>query len=304
MDATTPKYSMDRYFEIRNQVLPLLSKVGYNTDDIPSVPISSFDGDNLIERSTNFDWYKGPTLLEAIEKMKQPTKPSNLPLRLPIMDFYKIGGIGVVPVGRVETGSLCPGMSVTFAPTGLQTEVKSVEIYPRILATRLQAEANSSEMHRETLDVAYPGDIVGFNVDISATDLKQGYVASNTNEDPAKEATHFISHVIITNLPGQISEGYTPILHCHTSHIAVIFDELIYKVDNFSTKIIEKNPPFLKDGDACLINMIPTKPMVVEPISIYPPLGRFAVLDWHGTVAVGVVVSVTKKITESGLKKN
>ncbi|KEH18234.1 elongation factor 1-alpha, putative [Medicago truncatula] len=91
----------------------------------------------------------GPTLLEAIDRMKEPKRPSNLPLRLPIMDFYKIGGIGVVSVGRVETGCLCPGMSVTFAPTGLQIEVQSVKMYPGILATKLQAEVNSSQMHRE-----------------------------------------------------------------------------------------------------------------------------------------------------------
>jgi len=255
----------------------------------------------LIERSTNFDWYKGPTLLEAIDIMKELERPSNLPLRLSIQDFYNIGGIGDVPVGHVETGCLRPGMSVTFAPTGLQAEVKSVEMYP---GTRLQAEANSSEMHREPLDMAYPGDIVRFNVNVSATDLKQGYVASNPEDDPAKEVAHFTSHVIITNHPSQIEEGYTPILHCHTSHIPVKFAKLIYKVDNRSRELIEKCPPFLKNGDTCLIKMIPTEPMVVEPFSLYSPLSRFVVQDLHQIVAVGVVINVTRKITKSTLKKN
>ena len=68
------------------------------------VPISGFQGDNMIERSTNMDWYKGPILLEALDLIEPPKRPSDKPLRLPLQDVYKIGGIGTVPVGRVETG--------------------------------------------------------------------------------------------------------------------------------------------------------------------------------------------------------
>lgn len=68
------------------------------------MPISGFQGDNMIERSTNMDWYKGPILLEALDLIEPPKRPSDKPLRLPLQDVYKIGGIGTVPVGRVETG--------------------------------------------------------------------------------------------------------------------------------------------------------------------------------------------------------
>ncbi|KAK8486576.1 hypothetical protein V6N12_001431 [Hibiscus sabdariffa] len=108
MDATTPKYSKARYDEIVKEVSSYLKKVGYNPDKIPFVPISGFEGDNMIERSTNLDWYKGPTLLEALDQINEPKRPSDKPLRLPLQDVYKIGGIGTVPVGRVETGVLKP----------------------------------------------------------------------------------------------------------------------------------------------------------------------------------------------------
>jgi len=71
MDATTPKYSKARYDEIVKEVGSYLKKVGYNPDKIPFVPISGFEGDNMIERSTNLDWYKGPTLLEALDQRAQ-----------------------------------------------------------------------------------------------------------------------------------------------------------------------------------------------------------------------------------------
>ncbi|EFH68683.1 T6D22.2 [Arabidopsis lyrata subsp. lyrata] len=292
MDATTPKYSKARYDEIIKEVSSYLKKVGYNPDKIPFVPISGFEGDNMIERSTNLDWYKGPTLLEALDQINEPKRPSDKPLRLPLQDVYKIGGIGTVPVGRVETGMIKPGMVVTFAPTGLTTEVKSVE------------------MHHESLLEALPGDNVGFNVkNVAVKDLKRGYVASNSKDDPAKGAANFTSQVIIMNHPGQIGNGYAPVLDCHTSHIAVKFSEILTKIDRRSGKEIEKEPKFLKNGDAGMVKMTPTKPMVVETFSEYPPLGRFAVRDMRQTVAVGVIKSVDKKdptgakVTKAAVKK-
>ncbi|GFQ05770.1 elongation factor 1-alpha [Phtheirospermum japonicum] len=272
MDATTPKYSKSRYDEIVKEVSSYLKKVGYNPDKI--------------------SFYKGPTLLEALDMISEPKRPSDKPLRLPLQEVYKIGGIGTVPVGRVETGIIKPGMLVTFAPTGLTTEVKSVE------------------MHHEALQEALPGDNVGFNVkNVAVKDLKRGYVASNSKDDPAKEAASFTSQVIIMNHPGQIGQGYAPVLDCHTSHIAVKFAELVTKIDRRSGKELEKEPKFLKNGDAGMVKMVPTKPMVVETFAEYPPLGRFAVRDMRQTVAVGVIKSVEKKdpsgakVTKAAAKK-
>ncbi len=98
-----------------------MKKVGYKPDTIPFIPISGWNGDNMIDRSVNMGWYKGPTLLEALDKIEPPKRPTEKPLRLPLQDVYKIGGIGTVPVGRVETGILKPGMSVVFAPGDAKT---------------------------------------------------------------------------------------------------------------------------------------------------------------------------------------
>merc|ERR1712072_51578 len=253
----------------------------------------------MIDNSSNCPWYKGweketkagkssgKTLLEAIDAIDPPSRPTDKPLRLPLQDVYKIGGIGTVPVGRVETGTIKPGMVAVFAPSGLTTEVKSVE------------------MHHESMDQAIPGDNVGFNVkNVSVKELKRGYVASDSKNDPAKEAASFVAQVIIMNHPGQISQGYCPVLDCHTSHIACKFAELQVKMDKRSGKKLEDNPKFLKNGEAGLVNLVPSKPMCVESFKTYPPLGRFAVRDMRQTVAVGVIKSVLKKEGDGKVTKS
>ncbi|ETL93490.1 elongation factor 1-alpha 2, partial [Phytophthora nicotianae] len=193
-------------------------------------------------------------------------------------DVYKIGGIGTVPVGRVETGVIKPGMVATFGPVGLSTEVKSVE------------------MHHESLPEAVPGDNVGFNVkNVSVKELRRGYVASDSKNDPAKGTQDFTAQVIVLNHPGQIGNGYSPVLDCHTAHVACKFKEITEKMDRRSGKVLETAPKFVKSGDACMVILEPSKPMTVESFQEYPPLGRFAVRDMRQTVAVGVIKSVTKK---------
>jgi elongation factor 1-alpha len=302
MDATKPEaFSQERFEEIKSNVATYIKKIGYSPQGIPFVPISGWTGDNLIEQSVNMPWYKGwnverkeggnasgYTLMDAIDALIPPVRPLDKPLRLPLQDVYKIGGIGTVPVGRVETGVLRPGMVATFAPTNANAEVRSVE------------------MHHDNLEEAIPGNNVGFNIrGLAVKDLRRGYVASNSKDDPAKEALSFKAQVIVLNHPNEIKAGYTPVLDCHTSHIACKFAELLEKVDRRTGKKLEDNPAGVKSGDSAIVKIIPSKPMCVEAFSQYAPLGRFAVRDMKTTVAVGVVKEVEKRMDDNkGLKEN
>jgi elongation factor 1-alpha len=286
MDDKSVQYSEERYSEIKDEVSKFLKKVGYKTKKIHFIPISGWNGDNMLTRSDNMPWYNGPILLEALDGLKPPKRPVDKPLRLPLQDVYKIGGIGTVPVGRVETGVLRPNMVVTFAPVGLTTEVKSVE------------------MHHESLEEAVPGDNVGFNVKgVSVKEIKRGYVASDSRRDPASGATSFTAQVIVLNHPNGFGAGYTPVLDCHTAHIACRFVNIQYKMDKRTGKKLEDNPSRVKSGEACIADLEPSKPMCVEAYSEYAPLGRFAVRDMRQTVAVGVIKSVVKGELQTSTKK-
>lgn len=278
MDHGSVNYSEERYNEIKKEASDFLKKTGYNPAKIEFVPISGWSGENLIEKATLMPWYKGPSLIEAIDKMTAPVRPSDKPLRIPINDVYKIGGIGTVPVGRVETGVLKPGMTIKFTPSNLTSEIKTIE------------------MHHEQVPEAQPGDNVGFNVkNIAVKDLRRGYVASDTKNDPAIECENFVAQVIVLNHPGQITNGYSPVIDCHTCHISCKFEEILQKIDRRSSKVIEEAPKFIKSGESAIVRMKPQKSICVEPFTTYPPLGRFAVRDMKQTVAVGVIKEVEKK---------
>jgi elongation factor 1-alpha len=328
------QWSEDRFNEIVKETSSFIKKVGYNPKAVAFVPISGWHGDNMLEESPNMPWFKGwtketkggsskgKTLLDAIDAIEPPVRPSDKPLRLPLQDVYKIGGIGTVPVGRVETGIIKAGMVVTFAPSNVTTEVKSVE------------------MHHEQLEQGNPGDNVGFNVkyvsvkysreknvltaayrNVSVKDIRRGNVASDSKNDPAKEAASFNAQVIVLNHPGQIGAGYAPVLDCHTAHIACKFAELLEKIDRRTGKVMEASPKFVKSGDACIVKLVPSKPMVclpesafsaeltnafqcVESYNEYPPLGRFAVRDMRQTVAVGIIKGVDKTDKSGGKGKS
>jgi len=278
MDEKTVSWSQSRFEEIQKEVAEYLKKVGYNPAKVPFVPISGWHGDNMLEKSPNLTWFKGPTLLEALDAIIPPKRPVDKPLRLPLQDVYKIGGIGTVPVGRVETGVLKPGITVYFAPSNVSTEVKSVE------------------MHHEAVQEAIPGDNVGFNIkNVAVKDIRRGNVCGDAKNDPPKEAASFYAQVIVLNHPGQIGNGYCPVLDCHTAHIACKFAEIKEKIDRRTGTVLEAEPKFVKSGDCAMVTLTPNKPMCVEAFSDYPPLGRFAVRDMKQTVAVGVIKSVEKK---------
>jgi len=282
MDDKSVNFESGRYEEIKKEVSGYIKKIGYNPEKVDFVPISGWCGDNMLEKSPNMGWYKGPTLLEALDRISEPKRPTDKPLRIPLQDVYKIAGIGTVPVGRVETGILKPGVIVTFAPSGVTSEVKSVE------------------MHHTALTEATPGDNVGFNVkNVSVKDIKRGNVAGDSKNDPPQETTEFLAQVIILNHPGQIHNGYCPVLDCHTAHIACKFSDIQTKIDRRSGKELEKSPKNIKSGDAAMIVLVPSKPMCVETFADYPPLGRFAVRDMRQTVAVGVIKEVTRRVKES-----
>jgi elongation factor 1-alpha len=277
IDDTKPAYDKSRYDAVQADVNKLAKSVGYKDDQIQFVPVSAFVGDNIKEKG-KVDWWSGDTMLKAIDKFNVPEKPTNLPLRWPIQDVYTIKGVGTVPVGKIETGVMKPGQQLIFKPSmkpgGVTGECKTIE------------------MHHEQLSQAIPGDNVGVNLrGIAKNEIRRGDVAGPTN-DPPTVAKSFTAQIMVLNHPSVITKGYTPVFHCYTAQVACRFEEILKKLDPRTGQVKEENPDFIKTGDAAIVKVIPTRPMVIESSKKIPQLGRFAIRDMGQTVAAGICLEV------------
>ncbi|PIN99810.1 translation elongation factor EF-1 subunit alpha [archaeon CG10_big_fil_rev_8_21_14_0_10_43_11] len=273
----TINYDQAKYDAVKKEVTELLKSVGYDMSKVQMIPTSAIGGDNIIAKGDKLTWYSGPTLKEAFDNFVIPEAPVELPLRLPIQDVYSIKGIGTVPVGKVETGVFKKGQKIVFMPSGAQGEVKSIE------------------MHHEEIEKAEPGDNVGFNVrGVAKEDIRRGDVVG-TPDQPPTVAKRFEARIFVLRHPTVLTPGYTPVFHCHTAQVACKFVKLKQKLDPRTGAVKEENPEFLRNGDAAIVELEPTKPMVIEERGVIPQMASFAIRDMGQTVAAGICTKILEK---------
>jgi len=281
MDIAGVDYSQKRFEEVKAQVQTLLKSVGYKIADIPFVPVASLKGENIVKKSDKMPWYTGKTLLETIDELKEPEKPTNLPMRMPIQDVYNITGIGVVPVGRIETGIMKVGDKVMAVPgregKGVPGEVKSIE------------------MHHEAMNQAEPGDNVGVSVrGFGKKDIARGDVIGPADNVPPV-VTEFTAQIVVLNHPSVITVGYTPVFHIHTAQVACQVVSIEKKLNPATGEVLQEKPDFIKNGDAAIVKIKPIQPLVIERQKDIPQMSRFAVRDSGQTVAAGMCIDLVKK---------
>jgi elongation factor 1-alpha len=274
-------YAEARYKEAKDAAEKVLKLVGFNTAKINFIPISGWKGDNLVKKSTNMPWYKGSTLAEALDTLEPPEKPVNKPLRVPIQDVYSITGVGTVPVGRVETGTMKPNDKVVVMPSGAIGEIKSIET------------------HHTQMESAEAGDNVGFNLrGVDKKQIKRGDMIGRADNQPTV-AKEFEARLIVIHHPTAIAPGYTPVLHAHTAQVAATISSFLSKIDPRTGATTEQDPKFLKTGDAAIVRIKPVRPLPIETFKDFPEIGRFALRDMGTTIGAGVVLSVTEKYDPS-----
>ena len=268
-------YKEDAYKAVVEKGRELIKQCGYKPDNVPFIPVSGWKGDNLVKKSENLSWYSGKTLLEAFDDFTVPDKPTGKPLRLPVQDVYSITGVGTVPVGRVETGSMKPNDKIIVMPSGATGEIKSIET------------------HHQEMPSAQAGDNIGFNLrGIEKKDIKRGDVLG-TPDNPPTVAAEFKAQIIVIHHPTALAPGYTPVMHCHTAQVAATITAFESKIDPATGGTSEENPKFLKVGDAAIVRIKPVRPTCIETFQEFPEMGRFALRDMGATIAAGVVKEIT-----------
>jgi len=274
-------YDEAKFKKTSEEVSAVIKQAGYKPDEVPFIAGSALIGDNIAKKSDKMSWYKGPTVLEQIDKFPAPEKPTNLPMRMPIQDVYDITGIGTVPVGKVETGIMKVGQKVIILPgrsgTGISGEVRSIEA------------------HHEQLQEAEAGDNVGINIrGVGKKDMTRGDVICDAAA-PASIVEEFEAQVAVINHPTVIAKGYTPVFHVHTAQVPCQFVELKARLDPATGQVAQENPDFLKNGDVAIVRIKPIGNLVLESADKNPHMARFAIRDAGVTVAAGVCKSLVEK---------
>ena len=274
-------YSEDKFKKVVEDVSTIIKQAGYKPEEVPFLAGSALMGDNIANKSDKMPWYKGPTVLEQVDKFPAPEKPTGLPMRMPIQDVYEITGIGTVPVGKIETGIMKIGQKVIVLPgrsgTGIEGEVRSIEA------------------HHEQLKEGEAGDNVGINIrGVGKKDMARGDVICDA-ANPAPIVEEFEAQIAVINHPTVIAKGYTPVFHVHTAQVPCQFVELVSKLDPASGQVSEENPDFLKNGDVAIVKIKPIGNLVLESADKNPNMARFAIRDAGVTVAAGVCKSLTEK---------
>ncbi|MEM4511309.1 MAG: translation elongation factor EF-1 subunit alpha [Nanopusillaceae archaeon] len=285
----TVNYDQKRFEQIKEMVINLAKSIGYdpNKNIKAIIPISAYNGDNVVQRSEKMSWYNGPTVYEALDLLEEPPRLVDKPFRLAIEDVYSIKGVGTVPVGKVESGKLKPGDRIVILPSkkpnGVLGEVKSIQ------------------MHHQDIEEAIAGDNIGFNVKgIEKQDIGRGDLVGKVNEPLPKLVEELTARIFVLWHPSAIAVGYSPVLHIHTASVPVKIVEIVAKIDPRTGQEIEKNPQFLKTGDAAIVKIVPLKSLAAEKYQDFPntSLGRFAIRDMGKTIAVGQVLEIKEKKIE------
>jgi len=277
----TVNYEEDKFNKVKEDVKQLLKAVGIKADATTFLAISAYNGDNIVKKSDKMPWYKGPTLMEQLDLFAPPNKPTDLPLRMAIQDVYEITGIGTVPVGKIETGIMKPGMKVVILPgrsgKGVPGEVKTVE------------------MHHEALPEAMAGDNVGCNIrGVGKKDIARGDVICDAAK-PATIAQEFTAQIAVINHPTVIAKGYTPVFHVHTAQVPCQFMEIVSKLDPKTGQAMPGTPDFIKNGDVAIVKIKPMGNLVLEKQKDNPHMARFAIRDAGATVAAGICIDLIAK---------
>jgi len=255
-------YSSNRYEEVKSKLLEFLKTLGIAPFYV--IPISAKDGANVANRASKIGWYEGPTVLEALDTFKTASTPIEKALRFPIQDIYKIGDKRLL-VGRIESGKLIRGQTITFSPTGSTAIVKSIDLFG------------------DTKEAAEAGESIGITLERPSF-IERGEVASSSNTPTV--TTEFKANVFW--MDKKEFSGEKLYLRCATQEVSC---ELIInqRLNSSTLELIEDDARYLGANEVGRVVVKTTKPMCVDAFNSIQELGRFILVRDNDVVAGGIV---------------
>jgi len=260
-----------QFSEIKSEYLKFLA--GLKLEPLSFIPASARTGDNVATRTTKMGWYKGPTLLEALDATEPNPGLTELPLRFCVQDVYRFDDRRII-AGRIETGRLRAGDELVFSPANKTSIVQSIE--------RWRGSQNG--------DPAIAGDSIGITL-AEQIFVERGYVASHQAETPI-ETNRFHADVFwIAREPLRLGQLYslrlaTQDVKCQVVSIEEVMDSSTLEIKTGSHNRIERN-------EVGRLTIQTRAPLVLDNHDRVANLGRFVLLHEDEIYAGGTVFGGT-----------
>eukprot|EP01029_Cantina_marsupialis_P029162 TRINITY_DN779891_c0_g1_i1.p1 TRINITY_DN779891_c0_g1~~TRINITY_DN779891_c0_g1_i1.p1 ORF type:complete len:560 (+),score=202.62 TRINITY_DN779891_c0_g1_i1:31-1680(+) len=276
----TCEYAKERYDECKSKLLPFLkSQCNFNTKkNVFFVPISAINGGNIKEpfASGLCPWYKGPTLIDTLNKLPVSDRDPTAPLRMPILDGYADRG-GIIAMGKVEAGAVYVGQKLMVQPVGESCEVTAIEV-------------ESGEV-----TAAKPGENVTLRLKgITEENVQKGFVLCDP-ERPCHVATRFDCQIVLLELlehRSLFTAGYEAVFHIHTAVEDCRLEKILKVMDRKTGKAAKGRPTYVRSHNVLIGTMELDRSVCVEEYKTMPQLGRFTLRDERRTIAIGKIMKV------------
>jgi len=262
----------EKIFEkLKKDIQKLIKKVGYTIKEIPIVPCSALQGENVVKKTKKLDWWKGLSILQTIEKILERELPCELPLRLPIQDIYNINDQKMI-IGRVASGTIAIGDNIIVMPKKSKHKVEKMFIHDQEIKKANPGDNLSLILKKYKGDSIQRGDIIGESSDLPTITSK------------------LQAQIIILNRPQGITIKDKLTFEMLTESLPCQITKLIKKIDTRSGAIIEENPKKILDGESGLVEIKTESPIYIEKQSNVPPLSNFRLKDKEQQIAFGICI--------------
>ncbi|CAD8189266.1 unnamed protein product [Paramecium pentaurelia] len=282
-DMDIVEYQQACYQFVVNDFSQLLAKYEINPQQIQFIPISLKEAENINTKKQNMNWYQGPTLIEALDKIPIDDQElqASKPLRFVMHDCIRIPGIGTIALGKLLYGTLKKNQILSFAPIPFKSSVKTIE------------------NNHFFLEEGTPNQIIGVNLlKLSYKEISNGHICSDVDNDPAQECLSFVAKLkIMEDFKHQLKQKQYYTIHFFTKRMQCSILKIQQNLNVINQNEIIENPQILKAGDIGIIEFKPIKQITLENYVDYPQLGRIAIVDNRRMIAFGIILEVKNKKT-------
>lgn len=265
-------YSEERYEEIVETYKGFAAKM--DIKDVQYVPISALKGDNVVERSKNMDWFKGPTLMYLLENIHIASDYNHIDARLPVQFIIrpqKVEGYHDYRgfAGRITSGIFRKGDEVTILPSGFTSTIKSIREGENVI------------------EEAYPPMSIAIELE-DDLDISRGDMIVKPNNQP--EVNQDIDTMLCWFSPQPLKVGGKYVLRHTTAEVRTMIKDVVYKMDINELQKNE-NDKDVKMNDIARIKLRTTKPLFFDPYKKNRETGSLILVDeaTNNTVAAGMI---------------